>query len=199
MKEESTMRISEIKRKTKETDISLTLNLDGTGTSRIDTGIPFLDHMLGSFSKHSGIDLEMKVKGDVEVDFHHTIEDSGIVLGEAIRKALGDKIGLARFSDATIPLDEALSRVSLDISGRAYLNFNVVFERPDDGNNVNPYLFEEFFRALVNSAQITLHIDSLKGKNSHHIVESVFKAFAKAIKKAVIIESDQIPSTKGKI
>jgi imidazoleglycerol-phosphate dehydratase len=193
------MRKAEIKRKTKETDIALVLDLDGKGVSKIKTGIPFFDHMLESFTKHSGIDLELSVKGDIEVDFHHTIEDTGIALGEGLKKALGDKRGIVRFSDATIPLDEALSRVTLDISGRAYLNFNVTFERSDDGSNVNPYLFEEFFRALVNSSQITLHIDSLRGNNSHHIIESVFKAFAKALKKAVAIESDDIPSTKGMI
>jgi imidazoleglycerol-phosphate dehydratase len=193
------MRKEEIKRKTKETDIALTLNLDGKGVSKIKTGIPFFDHMLENFTKHSGIDLELSVKGDIEVDFHHTIEDTGIALGEGLKKALGDKRGIVRFSDATIPLDEALSRVTIDISGRAYLNFNVIFERSDDGSNVNPYLFEEFFRALANSAQITLHIDSLRGNNSHHIIESVFKAFAKALKKAVAMESDEIPSTKGMI
>lgn len=191
------MRKSEYKRTTKETDINLLVNIDGAGKSNISTGIPFLDHMLNSFSKHSCIDIDLKVKGDIEVDFHHTIEDTGISLGYAIKEALGDKKGIVRFADATLPLDEALSRVSMDISGRAYLQFNVNFPQSDDGNNVNPYLFEEFFRGFVNSSQITLHIDSIRGNNSHHILESIFKSFAKAMKHAVKIEGSDIPSTKG--
>jgi imidazoleglycerol-phosphate dehydratase len=193
------MRMSEIKRKTNETDISLKLNLDGSGKYDIESGIPFLNHMLENFTKHSGFDLELKAKGDIEVDFHHTIEDTGIVLGEAIKKALGDKKGIVRFADSTIPLDEALNRVTIDLSGRPFLNFNVNFERSDDGNNINPYLFEEFFKGLVSSSQMTLHIDMIRGNNSHHIIESIFKAFAKSLKKAVEIDSDEIPSTKGKI
>jgi imidazoleglycerol-phosphate dehydratase len=193
------MRMSEIKRKTNETDITLKLNLDGSGKYDIESGIPFLNHMLENFTKHSGFDLELKAIGDIEVDFHHTIEDTGIVLGEAIKKALGDKKGIVRFADSTIPLDEALNRVTIDLSGRPFLNFNVNFERSDDGNNINPYLFEEFFKGLVNSSQMTLHIDMIRGNNSHHIIESIFKAFAKSLMKAVEIDSDEIPSTKGKI
>lgn len=193
------MRQTEIKRKTNETDIYLKINLDGKGNSSISTGIPFFDHMLISFTKHSGVDLDLKVKGDIDVDFHHTIEDTGIVLGEAIKKTLGDKKGITRFSDAVVPLDEALSRVTLDISGRAFLYFGVEFNRTDDGNNLNPYLFEEFFRGLVNSSSITMHIDKIRGNNTHHIIESIFKAFAKAFNKAIKIESDEIPSTKGSL
>lgn len=193
------MRSSEIKRKTKETDISIILKLDGSGKYNVNTGIPFFDHMIGSFSKHSGIDIDLKVTGDLEVDFHHTIEDTGIVIGSALKEALGDKKGITRFADAMVPLDESLSRVVIDISGRSFLNFNVDFKRTDDGSNVNPYLFEEFFRGLVNSAGITLHIDLLRGDNSHHIIESIFKSFAKAFKKAIKISGDDLPSTKGVI
>lgn len=138
------MRKTEIKRKTKETDITLTIDLDGSGKSSIDTGIAFFDHMLSSFVKHSGIDLTLEAAGDIHIDYHHTIEDTGIVLGQAVKKALGDKKGITRFADATIPLDEALSRVVIDISGRAFLSYNVDFPRSDDGSKVNPYLFEEF-------------------------------------------------------
>jgi len=191
------MRRSTINRKTNETDISLTINLDGSGTSSINTGIPFFDHMLTSFSKHSRIDFELKVVGDIEVDFHHTIEDTGITIGEALKKALGDKKGVERFGDASVPLDEALSIVALDLSGRSYLFFGVEFTRADDGSDVNPYLFEEFFRGLVSTAQMTLHIDTIRGNNSHHIIESIFKAFAKALQKALRVVNSEIPSTKG--
>ena len=193
------MRKANESRKTKETDISISVNLDGTGKSSVSTGIPFFDHMLTSFSKHSNIDLELKMVGDIEIDFHHTIEDTGIVLGKTIKSALGDKKGIKRFADATIPLDESLSRTVIDISGRPFLSFNVNFTRTDDGSNVNPYLFEEFFRAFVNSAEMTIHIDSIRGNNSHHIVESIFKSFAKAVKEAITIAGDELPSTKGVI
>ena len=193
------MRKAAIKRKTNETDISLNLNLDGTGKNDISTGIPFFDHMLTILSRHSNIDLEIKAKGDIDVDFHHTIEDVGIVLGEALNQAIGDKKGITRFADSTLPLDEALSRVSIDISGRPFLHFGVNFTRSDDGNNLNPHLFEEFFRALANSFKITLHIDQIRGNNSHHIIESIYKAFAKSLQKAVEITGTQLPSTKGKL
>jgi imidazoleglycerol-phosphate dehydratase len=191
------MRKAEQTRKTKETDIKITLNLDGKGDSSINTGIPFFDHMLGSLSKHSFIDLDINAIGDIEIDFHHTIEDVGIVLGKVFKKALGEKKGVARFGEATIPLDEALSRTVIDISGRAFLSYNVDFTRTDDGSNVNPYLFEEFFRSFVNSAEVTIHIDNLRGNNSHHIIETIFKSFAKALKKAIVIDGENIPSTKG--
>lgn len=191
------MRKAKIDRKTKETEISISLNLDGNGIITIDTGIPFFDHMLTSFAKHSLIDLDIKAKGDIEIDFHHTIEDTGIVLGQAIKSALGNKKGITRFADATTPLDEALSRVVIDISGRAFLHFNVIFNRTDDGSNINPYLFEEFFRGLVNAAELNLHIDTIRGNNSHHIIESIFKSFARAFNQAIQISRIDLPSTKG--
>lgn len=197
------MRKSEIKRKTNETDIAIYLNLDAEAEpelkNSIDTGIPFFDHMLNSFAKHSGIGLKLKTKGDTNVDFHHTIEDTGIVLGKAINEALQEKKGISRFGDASVCMDEALSRVVIDISGRAYLSFKVDFSRCDDGSNVNPYLFEEFFRGLANSADITIHIDLIRGNNSHHILESIFKAFALAFKNAITVTNDKLPSTKGSL
>lgn len=191
------MRKVEVVRDTKETKIKLALNLDGSGNYKINTGIPFFDHMLSALSRHSGIDLDLEVDGDLEVDFHHTIEDTGIVVGSALAQALGDKKGVERFSDATVPLDEALSRVVIDLSGRPYLDYNVTFVQPDDGTGVNPYLFEEFFRGLVNNAAVTLHIDYIKGRNSHHVLESIFKAFGRALKKAVLVTGSAVPSTKG--
>lgn len=153
--------------------------------------------MLSIFSKHSGMDLNIKAKGDIDVDYHHTIEDTGIVLGKAVKEALSDKKGIARFADATLPLDEALCRVSIDISGRAFLSFNVNFTRTDDGSNVNPYLFEEFFRGFANSSEITIHVDHIRGNNSHHVIESIIKSFAKAMSSAVKIVNEDLPSTKG--
>ena len=193
------MRKESLERKTKETQISINLNLDGSGKSDISTGIGFFDHMLCAFAKHGGFDLEMKVTGDLEVDFHHTIEDCGIALGSLFEKALGDKGGIERFADATVALDEALSRVDVDISGRPYLYFGLDFPRPSDGGGINPWLFEEFFRGFVNNAKLTLHIDRIRGDNSHHILESAFKAFARAMKKAVSVTGNaaDIPSTKG--
>ncbi|HNZ27996.1 MAG TPA: imidazoleglycerol-phosphate dehydratase HisB [Spirochaetota bacterium] len=193
------MRSSEIYRETKETSIKINIELDGKGEAQIKTGIPFFDHMLTSLAKHSSIDIKLSVTGDIEVDYHHTIEDTGIVLGAAINSALGDKKGIERFSDALVPLDEALSRTVLDISGRPFLHFGAEFRRGDDGSGVNPYLFEEFFRGLVNSGMFTLHIDLIRGDNSHHIVESIFKSFAKALKKAIKITGEDIPSSKGKL
>ncbi len=191
------MRLAEIERITNETNIKIRLNLDEQKNVSISTGVPFLDHMLFSFAKHSGVGLELKVVGDIEVDYHHTIEDAGIALGEAVRMALSNKYGIVRFGEATVPLDEALTRSVIDISGRPYLSWKVKFQQSDDGNNINPHLFEEFFRALVNNSFITLHIDKIRGKNSHHIVESIFKSFAKAFKMAIKIDGEGIPSTKG--
>lgn len=193
------MRKESLERNTKETQISVNIDLDGTGKSNISTGIGFLDHMLCAFAKHGCFDLDMKVTGDLEVDFHHTIEDCGIALGSIFEKALGNKGGIERFADATVPLDEALSRVAVDISGRPFLHFGLDFPRPEDGSGVNPWLFEEFFRGFVNNAKITLHIDRIRGDNSHHILECTFKAFAHSMKKAVSItgSTENIPSTKG--
>jgi imidazoleglycerol-phosphate dehydratase len=193
------MRTGKVSRKTKETDITIQLDLDKSGGSKIETGIPFFNHMLDSLSRHSGISLQLNAKGDIEIDFHHTIEDTGITLGEALAQAVGDKKGINRFADATVPLDEALARVVIDISGRPFLHFGVDFSRSDDGSNVNPFLFEEFFRGLVNSAGMTLHIDLIRGNNSHHCIEAVFKAFARALKSAVAITGTDIPSTKGSL
>ncbi|MBQ3922137.1 MAG: imidazoleglycerol-phosphate dehydratase HisB [Spirochaetales bacterium] len=190
-------RTAELSRKTKETDIKVKINLDKSDESKIDTGIPFLDHMLNAFSKHGRIGLDLQCKGDLEVDCHHTMEDVGIALGECFDKAIGDKKGINRFADACTPLDESLSRCVIDISGRPYLHYDVSFTQPDDGNNVNPYLFEEFFRGFVMNAKITMHIDLIHGKNSHHILESVFKSFAVAMREAIAVTGSDIPSTKG--
>ncbi|MBP5448674.1 MAG: imidazoleglycerol-phosphate dehydratase HisB [Spirochaetales bacterium] len=190
-------RTAELSRKTKETDIKVKINLDKSDESKIDTGIPFLDHMLNAFSKHGRIGLDLQCKGDLEVDCHHTMEDVGIALGECFNKAIGDKKGINRFADACTPLDESLSRCVIDISGRPYLHYDVSFTQPDDGNNVNPYLFEEFFRGFVMNAKITMHIDLIHGKNSHHILESVFKSFAVAMREAIAVTGSDIPSTKG--
>ena len=190
-------RTAELSRKTKETDIKVKINLDKSDESKIDTGIPFLDHMLNAFSKHGRIGLDLQCKGDLEVDCHHTMEDVGIALGECFDKAIGDKKGINRFADACTPLDESLSRCVIDISGRPYLHYDVSFTQPDDGNNVNPYLFEEFFRGFVMNAKITMHIYLIHGKNSHHILESVFKSFAVAMREAIAVTGSDIPSTKG--
>lgn len=191
-------RTAELSRKTKETDINIKLDLDNTsGSINIDTGIPFLDHMLNAFTKHGRIGLDLTCKGDLEVDCHHTMEDVGIALGECFDKAIGDKKGINRFADAYTPLDESLTRCVIDISGRPYLHYDVSFTQPDDGNNVNPYLFEEFFRGFVMNAKITMHIDLIHGKNSHHILESVFKSFAVAMREAIAVTGSDIPSTKG--
>ena len=190
-------RTAELSRKTKETDIKVKINLDKSDESKIDTGIPFLDHMLNAFAKHGRIGLDLTCKGDLEVDCHHTMEDVGIALGECFDKAIGDKKGINRFADAYTPLDEALSRCVIDISGRPYLHYDVSLTQPDDGNNVNPYLFEEFFRGFVMNAKITMHIDLIHGKNSHHILESVFKSFAVAMREAIAVTGSDIPSTKG--
>ncbi|HOJ64548.1 MAG TPA: imidazoleglycerol-phosphate dehydratase HisB [Spirochaetota bacterium] len=191
------MRIAEIKRDTNETKIRLKLNIDGNGMANIDTGLPFFDHMLVSFAKHSKFDLDLNVKGDIDVDYHHTIEDTGIVLGKAFNNSLNDRSGIERFGYSYVPLDEALSRVVVDISGRPFLYFNVNFPRSDDGSNINPYLFEEFFRGFVNNALVTLHIDCIRGNNSHHIIESIFKSFAKSLFLSSRISGKDIPSTKG--
>jgi imidazoleglycerol-phosphate dehydratase len=190
-------RTAELSRKTKETDIKVKINLDKSDESKIDTGIPFLDHMLNAFSKHGRIGLDLQCKGDLEVDCHHTMEDVGIALGECFDKAIGDKKGINRFADAYTPLDESLTRCVIDISGRPYLHYDVSFTQPDDGNNVNPYLFEEFFRGFVMNAKITMHIDLIHGKNTHHILESVFKSFAVAMREAIAVTGSDIPSTKG--
>lgn len=194
------MRTAVVTRKTKETDIYISLNLDGTGKSVIDTGIGFLDHMLTSFSKHSFIDLEVKVKGDLNVDGHHTTEDTGIVLGEAILKALGDKAGIRRYGSFVLPMDETLVLCAVDLCGRPYFNYNLEFTSPRIGE-LDSELIKEFFYAVSYSAAMNLHIKQLDGSNNHHIAEAAFKAFAKAMAEAVSIDSriEGTLSTKGVI
>ncbi|MBW1691646.1 MAG: imidazoleglycerol-phosphate dehydratase HisB [Deltaproteobacteria bacterium] len=191
-------RIAEIERKTKETDIRLTLNLDGKGASSIDTGIPFLDHMFELLSAHGFIDIDIKAKGDTEVDYHHTVEDIGICLGSAINKALGDKKGITRYGFAIVPMDEALARVVIDISNRPYLSYRVSLKKSVTGQfDIN--ILKELFKAVVNNAGITMHIELLSGADAHHVAESVFKAFARALDQAAQIDErlDAVPSTKG--
>ena len=192
-------RTAKVERKTRETQIALSLNLDGAGRSRIRTGIGFLDHMLTSLSTHSRIDVDVRCKGDLEVDAHHSVEDVGIAFGQALRQATGDKKGLVRFGHAYVPLDEALSRVVIDFSGRPGLAYQVKFTRALIGE-FDVDLVHEFFQGFVNHAQVTLHIDNLRGDNAHHQCETVFKAFARALRSA--LEADPraagtVPSTKG--
>jgi len=193
------MRIAKVNRKTKETSIEAEVNLDGKGIYKIDTGIGFLNHMLEQLSKHSLMDINLNAKGDLHIDLHHTTEDSGIVLGEAIAKALGDKKGIKRYAHAYIPMDETLSRVSLDISNRPYLVWNVKLKVEKLGE-MDTELFKEWFQAFSQSAGITLHIENIYGDNSHHIIESCFKGLARALRLALEKDAragDSLPSTKG--
>jgi len=195
------MRIAKINRKTKETSIEVEINLDGKGSYKINSGIGFLDHMLEQLSKHSLIDINLKAKGDLHIDLHHTTEDSGIAIGEAVAKALGDKRGIKRYAHAYIPMDETLSRVSLDISGRPHLVWNVKLKVEKLGE-MDTELFKEWFQAFAQNAGLTLHIENIYGDNSHHIIESCFKGLAKALRNAIEEDKrtlDSIPSTKGKI
>jgi len=189
-----------VERKTGETAITLDMILDGDGGFKIDTGIPFLDHMLSAFAKHGKFDLKLRAKGDVEVDEHHTLEDTGIVLGEAFLKALGKKKGINRFGWAYVPMDEALALVVVDISGRPYLSFNVGFSRKRK-EKFNPELVEEFMRSFVNESRMTVHINMVYGKDNHHMIEAVFKAFGLALDQATQIDPrvKSIPSTKGRL
>jgi len=194
-------RTATVTRTTSETDITLTLNLDGSGISDIDTGIGFLDHMLTALARHGLFDLTLRAKGDLHIDFHHTTEDVGIVLGQAFHKALGDKRGIRRFGNALIPMDETLAEAAVDISGRPFLAWNVTFERPKIGE-MDTELFEEFFRAFAMNALITLHVTQKAGTNAHHIAEGCFKALARALRMAVEPDprvGDAIPSTKGSL
>lgn len=193
------MRTAEIKRKTKETDIALTLNLDGKGVSNINSGCGFLDHMLTLFSKHARFDLNLICKGDVEVDYHHTAEDIGIALGDALSKALGEKKGIVRYGNSILPMDETLIMSAVDISGRSHLSYSADVRAKKVGD-FDTELVEEFFEAFVRNAKITLHIVKINGKNSHHILEAVYKSVARSLKEAVAIEEEyknEIPSTKG--
>ncbi len=191
------MRTASAARDTAETKIKLKLNLDGTGTSSIETGIPFFDHMLTLFSKHSLIDLEVQVDGDVEVDFHHTVEDTGIVLGDCIREALGDKCGITRYGHAYLPMDETLSRVVIDLSNRPHLEFRHPEQTPD-AQNFPFTLVEEFFRAVASNLRANVHTDIIYGRDGHHIAESLFKGLARALRIAISIDPrvDGVPSTK---
>tara|TARA_B100000900_G_C20522220_1_gene692671 strand:- start:441 stop:1034 length:594 start_codon:yes stop_codon:yes gene_type:complete len=192
------MRETKESRKTKETDITLSLNLDGTGNSKLNAGLPFLEHMLDQTTRYSSTDLELVAKGDLQIDAHHTVEDIGITLGSAFDKALGDKKGIQRFGYAYIPLDESLSRVVVDFSGRPGLIYNVSYPRARVGD-FDIELLSEFFQGFSNHAKATVHIDNIRGKNAHHIAETIFKAFGKAIKMAISIDEkniDKIPSTK---
>jgi imidazoleglycerol-phosphate dehydratase len=190
-----------ITRTTKETDIQATINLDGSGHYDVETGIGFLDHMLSQLARHSLIDITLRVKGDLHIDGHHTTEDSGIVLGQAFKQAIGDMQGITRYGHAYVPMDETLSRVALDISGRPYLIWKVSFTRDKIGD-MDTELFKEWFGAFAQHAGITLHIENIYGENSHHIIESCFKALAKALRMALTIDAraaDSIPSTKGSL
>jgi imidazoleglycerol-phosphate dehydratase len=191
-------RTASIERTTKETTIRLSLNLDGDGRSEIRTTIPFLDHMLEQIARHGLVDLVIEAKGDREIDDHHTVEDIGICLGEALRDALGDKQGITRYGHAYVPLDEALARVVLDLSGRPGLEYHLNFPKERVGD-FDVDLFKEFFQAVVNHGRITLHLDTIRGANNHHIVETAFKAFGRALRMAVTPDPRQpgIPSTKG--
>ncbi|WP_028081090.1 imidazoleglycerol-phosphate dehydratase HisB [Solimonas soli] len=192
-------RTASIERNTRETQIRVELNLDGTGASRFATGVPFLDHMLDQVARHGLIDLVVEASGDREIDDHHTVEDIGISLGMAFDKALGDKKGLVRYGHSYVPLDEALSRVVVDLSGRPGLEYFVDFPRARIGS-FDVDLFREFFQGFVNHAKVTLHVDSLRGRNAHHIIETVFKAFGRALRMAASRDArlgDVMPSTKG--
>jgi imidazoleglycerol-phosphate dehydratase len=193
------MRMASLKRKTGETSVEVSLNLDGDGTYSVSTGIGFLDHMLALLARHSLIDLEVKAQGDLHVDMHHTVEDVGITLGQALSKALAERRGVRRYGYAYIPMDEALTRVALDLSGRPHLVWNVAFSRSSIGE-FDVELLREWFQAFVVNAGITMHVETLQGDNSHHIAESCYKALAHALRQAVELDARQqsrIPSTKG--
>jgi imidazoleglycerol-phosphate dehydratase len=195
------MRRGEVKRTTKETDVAVTLDLDGTGQATIATGIGFLDHMLDLFARHSRIDLTVKAIGDLHIDQHHTTEDVGIAIGQAVKQALGDMRGITRYADVHLPMDETLSRVAIDISGRPFLVFQVKFGRDKIGS-FDTELVREWFQAFAINAAITLHVETLYGQNDHHVSESCFKGLARALRLAVAIDArakDEVPSTKGSL
>ena len=194
-------RTATVKRETKETQITVTVNLDGQGTSKFQTGLPFLEHMLDQVARHGLIDLSIEARGDLQIDAHHTVEDIGITLGQALTKAVGTKQGIRRYGHAYVPLDEALSRVVVDFSGRPGLDYHVDFPRARI-HDFDVDLFHEFFQGFVNHAQVTLHIDALRGKNAHHVAETVFKAFGRALRAALELDAragSAIPSTKGSL
>ena len=195
------MRKASIDRKTKETEITAEVNLDGGGVYDVETGIGFLDHMLEQLSRHSLIDIRLRAKGDLHVDRHHTAEDSGIVLGQAVAKALGDKRGITRYASVFLPMDEALTRVALDVSGRPFLVWKVVFPAAKIGD-MDSELFREWFQAFAQNAGLTLHVENLYGENSHHIAETCYKGLARALRAAIAVDPAQrgaLPTTKGKL
>jgi imidazoleglycerol-phosphate dehydratase len=192
------MRTGKIERKTKETDIKIEINLEGEGKYSVNTSIPFLDHMLSLMSKHGLFDLKVRAKGDIDIDDHHTVEDVGITLGKALRQALGDMRGITRYGQASVPMDEALAEVRLDISGRPYLIYKVEFPKRSKIKDFDPDLIEDFLQAFVSNSSITLHVQSHYGRNTHHIIEAIFKALGRALKQAVAIDPrvKGVPSTK---
>ncbi len=196
-----TQRQASVERDTLETQIQVTVNLDGTGECKLDTGVPFLEHMLDQVARHGLIDMDIKAKGDLHIDAHHTVEDIGITLGQAFTQAIGDKKGIVRYGHAYVPLDEALSRVVIDFSGRPGMEYNVNFTRSSIGD-FDVDLFHEFFQGFINHANVTLHIDNLSGNNAHHIAETVFKAFGRAVRMAIAADPRMqgvMPSTKGSL
>ena len=195
------MRKAAVRRKTKETDISVAVDLDGTGKARIQTGVGFFDHMLEQVARHSLIDITIHAKGDLHIDQHHTVEDVGIALGSALKQALGDMKGITRYADVHLPMDEAMTRAAIDISGRPFLAWKVSFTRNKVGD-LDSELFREFFAALAQNAGVTLHIENLYGRNNHHVAETCFKALARVLRSAVAIDPRQksrVPSTKGRL
>ncbi|MCW8932953.1 MAG: imidazoleglycerol-phosphate dehydratase HisB [Gammaproteobacteria bacterium] len=201
MSENRSERQASVKRDTNETQIEVNINLDGSGQGKFDTGVPFLEHMMDQIARHGMIDISIKAQGDLDIDAHHTAEDIGITLGMAMKQALGDKKGITRYGHAYVPLDEALSRVVIDFSGRPGLEDHVDYKRETIGH-FDTELFHEFFQGFVNHALVTLHIDNIRGRNSHHIAETVFKAFGRAVRMAITDDSRMqgtIPSTKGSL
>jgi imidazoleglycerol-phosphate dehydratase len=192
------MRRANVERKTKETDIKLNISLDGEGKYTIDTSIPFLDHMLALMSKHGLFDVKIKARGDTDIDYHHTVEDVGIVLGKALKQSLGNMEGISRYGQASVPMDETLVSVCLDISGRPYFVYKVEFPKKAKLKNFDPDLIEDFLQAFVSNSSITLHVESAYGRNTHHIIEAVFKALGRALRQAVSIDPrvKGVPSTK---
>ena len=196
MSDPNATRSAEVQRTTKETNVAVTLVIDGAGTTQVSTGIPFFDHMLEQLGKHAGFDLTVAAEGDLDVDLHHTVEDTGIVIGNALQQALGDKVGVRRFANALVPLDEALVQVAVDLSGRPYLVYDVDPVAEWIGT-FDPQLAEEFWKGFVDGARLTLHVRSVSGKNGHHVIEASFKGVARALRDAVRVEGTGVPSTKG--
>ena len=197
--EEKAMRRATITRKTNETELTVTVDLDGTGSARVATGIGFFDHMLEQLARHSLVDMDIAAKGDLHIDFHHTVEDTGLALGQAVRQALGDRKGIRRYADTHLPMDETLTRVAIDVSGRPFLVFKSEFQRAKIGA-FDSQLVREFFQAFAMSAGMTIHVETLYGVNDHHIAESCFKGLARSLQQAISIDprqQDRVPSTKG--